>query len=184
MFLKGEGDRAGAEEEDGEEDFDWQVEQEVCEETPQEEPGATQPYGFGNRRCGVFARLQVRLSPPSLPPSGIPAAELPGLSFAGGTERRDGREEPGANDGGGAEEGPAGGGSLGLLRGSLPVSRAGRRVPSAGADGPPLRLRADLFEDEEIQGLLKFVPWWAKPRPSAGRPGDAGELKRSGGTER
>ncbi|KAM3621401.1 uncharacterized protein V6R79_010787 [Siganus canaliculatus] len=32
---------------------------------------------------------------------------------------------------------------------------------------------ADLFEDEEIQGLLKFRPWWAKLGPSAEQDGEA-----------
>lgn len=56
-------------EEDDEEEFDWQVEQEVYQETPEEELGAMQMYGFGNKRSGVFARLQVRLF---LPFSGFP----------------------------------------------------------------------------------------------------------------
>lgn len=36
--------------------------------------------------------------------------------------------------------------------------------------------RADLFEDNEIKGLLKFVPWWAKLSPSAEQGGEAGEF--------
>lgn len=43
-----------------EEDFDWQVEQEIYTEKSEEELRALQKYGFGNQRCGVFARLQVR----------------------------------------------------------------------------------------------------------------------------
>ncbi|XP_037303936.2 protein SHQ1 homolog isoform X2 [Pungitius pungitius] len=49
-------------EDDDEEDFDWQMEQEVYKETSEEELGALQKYGFGNQRCGVFARLQEELS--------------------------------------------------------------------------------------------------------------------------
>lgn len=32
-----------------------------------------------------------------------------------------------------------------------------------------------MFEDDEIKGLLEFVPWWAKLSPSAEQQGDAGE---------
>uniref|UniRef100_A0A665UGM8 Protein SHQ1 homolog n=1 Tax=Echeneis naucrates TaxID=173247 RepID=A0A665UGM8_ECHNA len=49
-------------EEDDEEDFDWQVEQEVYMESSEGELGAQQKYGFGNQRSGVFARLQDELS--------------------------------------------------------------------------------------------------------------------------
>lgn len=44
-----------------EEEFDWQVEQEVYKESSEEELKAMQTYGFGNLRSDVFARLQVRL---------------------------------------------------------------------------------------------------------------------------
>ena len=37
--------------------------------------------------------------------------------------------------------------------------------------------RADLFEDEEIKGLLKFRPWWAKLSPSTEQEGEAGQFK-------
>lgn len=33
----------------------------MYKESSEEELGALQKYGFGNQRCGVFARLQVRL---------------------------------------------------------------------------------------------------------------------------
>lgn len=36
---------------------------------------------------------------------------------------------------------------------------------------------ADLFEDEEIQGLLKFRPWWSDLCPDSIRQGEAGELE-------
>lgn len=49
---------------DDEEEFDWQVEQEVYKEVSEEELRAMQMYGFGNKRSGVFARLQVRLNRP------------------------------------------------------------------------------------------------------------------------
>lgn len=32
-----------------------------------------------------------------------------------------------------------------------------------------------MFEDDEIKGLLKFVPWWAELSPSAEQQGGAGE---------
>lgn len=35
--------------------------------------------------------------------------------------------------------------------------------------------RADLFEDEEIKGLLKFQPWWARLKPSDEQEGGAGK---------
>lgn len=47
-------------EEEDEEEFDWQIEQEVYTESSEEERRALQKYGFGNQRSGVFARLQVR----------------------------------------------------------------------------------------------------------------------------
>lgn len=37
--------------------------------------------------------------------------------------------------------------------------------------------RADLFEDEEIKGLLKFEPWWAALKPSGDQEGGAGESR-------
>lgn len=50
---------AGNAEEEDEEEFDWQVEQEVYTERSEEELSVLHKYGFGNRRSGVFARLQV-----------------------------------------------------------------------------------------------------------------------------
>lgn len=40
------------------------MEQEVYQETSEEELRSMQMYGFGNKRSGVFARLQVRLQRP------------------------------------------------------------------------------------------------------------------------
>ncbi|XP_041836037.1 protein SHQ1 homolog isoform X2 [Melanotaenia boesemani] len=51
----------GDDEEEDEEDFDWQVEQEVYMERSEEHMRALQKYGFGNQRSGVFARLQEEL---------------------------------------------------------------------------------------------------------------------------
>lgn len=48
------------EEEDDEEEFDWQVEQEVYVDTSEEQLNELQKYGFGSQRSGVFTRLQVR----------------------------------------------------------------------------------------------------------------------------
>ncbi|XP_061641105.1 protein SHQ1 homolog isoform X3 [Phyllopteryx taeniolatus] len=50
------------EEAQDEEDFDWQVEQEVYVERSEEGLSDLQKYGFGNQRYGVFARLQEELS--------------------------------------------------------------------------------------------------------------------------
>uniref|UniRef100_A0A671SIJ8 Protein SHQ1 homolog n=1 Tax=Sinocyclocheilus anshuiensis TaxID=1608454 RepID=A0A671SIJ8_9TELE len=53
----------GCEEEDEEEEFDWQIEQEVYTETPAETLKEYHNYGFGNLRSGVFfARLQEELN--------------------------------------------------------------------------------------------------------------------------
>ncbi|XP_077430190.1 protein SHQ1 homolog [Vanacampus margaritifer] len=52
----------GNDEAEDEEDFDWQVEQEVYVERSEEELSGMQKYGFGNKRSGVFARLQEELS--------------------------------------------------------------------------------------------------------------------------
>uniref|UniRef100_H3CPH7 Protein SHQ1 homolog n=1 Tax=Tetraodon nigroviridis TaxID=99883 RepID=H3CPH7_TETNG len=113
----GDGERTGDAEEDDEEEFDWQVEQEVYQETPEEELGAMQMYGFGNKRSGVFARLQEELSD-------VTDVKNPEQTTA--AERRKARLEA-----------------------------------EASAFSPDHYL-ADLFEDDEIKGLLKFVPWWAK----------------------
>lgn len=45
------------------------MEQEVYQETSEEQLRSMQMYGFGSKRSGVFARLQVRLQRPpvSLP---------------------------------------------------------------------------------------------------------------------
>ncbi|XP_049589724.1 protein SHQ1 homolog [Syngnathus scovelli] len=53
---------AGHAEAEDEEEFDWQVEQEVYVERSEEELSGLQKYGFGNKRAGVFARLQEELS--------------------------------------------------------------------------------------------------------------------------
>lgn len=49
------------ERDDGEEDFDWQVEQQpFCgDEEDGERLGGNVTYGFANRRSGVFKRLRV-----------------------------------------------------------------------------------------------------------------------------
>nr|XP_057939108.1 protein SHQ1 homolog [Doryrhamphus excisus]XP_057939119.1 protein SHQ1 homolog [Doryrhamphus excisus]XP_057939129.1 protein SHQ1 homolog [Doryrhamphus excisus] len=52
----------GTNEGEDEEDFDWQIEQEVYVEGSEEELRGLQKYGFGNQRSGVFARLQEELS--------------------------------------------------------------------------------------------------------------------------
>lgn len=60
FIFKGCDESAADEEDEGEEEeFDWQVEQQVYQENSEEELKAMQTYGFGNLRSGVFARLQV-----------------------------------------------------------------------------------------------------------------------------
>ncbi|KAM6947165.1 protein SHQ1 homolog isoform 2-T2 [Lycodopsis pacificus] len=121
LSAGGEGAGDDDDEDEDEEDFDWQVEQEVYKESSEEELGALQKYGFGNQRCGVFARLQEELSDVTdvKNPEGTTAAER----------------------------------------------RQGRLHAEASAFSPDHYL-ADLFEDAEIKGLLKFRPWWEKPSPS------------------
>ncbi|XP_040015546.1 protein SHQ1 homolog isoform X4 [Xiphias gladius] len=113
--------------EEEDEDFDWQVEQEVYMESSEEELRALQKYGFGNQRSGVFARLQEELS------DVIDIKNPEGMAAA---ERRQGRLEA-----------------------------------EASAFSPDHYL-ADLFEDDEIKGLLKFKPWWTKLSPSTEQEGE------------
>ncbi|XP_040015547.1 protein SHQ1 homolog isoform X5 [Xiphias gladius] len=116
--------------EEEDEDFDWQVEQEVYMESSEEELRALQKYGFGNQRSGVFARLQEELS------DVIDIKNPEGMAAA---ERRQGRLEA-----------------------------------EASAFSPDHYL-ADLFEDDEIKGLLKFKPWWTKLSPSTEQEGEVGK---------
>ncbi|XP_041812476.1 protein SHQ1 homolog [Chelmon rostratus] len=118
----------GDEEDEDEEEFDWQVEQEVYKESSEEELRALQTYGFGSQRSGVFARLQEELSDVTdvKNPDGTTAAQR----------------------------------------------RQARLEAEASAFSPDHYL-ADLFEDDEVQGLLKFRPWWAKLSPSAEQEGEA-----------
>ncbi|XP_030584436.1 protein SHQ1 homolog isoform X2 [Archocentrus centrarchus] len=120
--------RAGDNEDEDEEDFDWQVEQEIFTEKSEEELRALQKYGFGNQRSGVFARLQEELS------AVIDIKNPEGTSAA---ERRQARLEAEA---------------------------------SAFSSDHYL---ADLFEDDEIKGLLKFRPWWTKLSPSTEQEGES-----------
>lgn len=115
-------------EEEDEEEFDWQVEQEVYKESSEEELRALQKYGFGNQRSGVFARLQEELGDviDNGNPDGTTAAER----------------------------------------------RQARLEAEASAFSPDHYL-ADLFEDDEIKGLLKFTPWWTKLSPSTEQEGEA-----------
>uniref|UniRef100_A0A3Q3WWP4 Protein SHQ1 homolog n=1 Tax=Mola mola TaxID=94237 RepID=A0A3Q3WWP4_MOLML len=111
-----------------EEEFDWQVEQEVYKESSEEELKAMQTYGFGNLRSDVFARLQEELSDVTdvKNPEGMTAAE-----------------------------------------------RRRARLDTEGSAFSPDHYLADLFENDEVKGLLKFVPWWAKLSPSAEQEGEA-----------
>ncbi|KAM7006588.1 LOW QUALITY PROTEIN: protein SHQ1 homolog [Tautogolabrus adspersus] len=49
---------SGNDEDEDEEEFDWNFEQEMFQESSEEK----QKYGFGNKRSGVFARLQEEIS--------------------------------------------------------------------------------------------------------------------------
>ena len=69
----------GNDEGEDEEEYDWQVEQEVYTESSEAELASLQKYGFGNQRAGVFARLQVstgcRGAVAALP-RGVPGSRL------------------------------------------------------------------------------------------------------------
>lgn len=94
------------------------MEQEVYKETSEEELRAMQLYGFGNKRSGVFARLQVRLqSHRRMMMTTVRGRQTTLLmAVTGGTERCDRCQEPRANHGSREEEGPAAGRSFRLLR--------------------------------------------------------------------
>ncbi|XP_017282459.1 protein SHQ1 homolog [Kryptolebias marmoratus] len=117
---------AGDDEEEDDEDFDWQVEQEVYAERSEEELSVLQKYGFGNQRSGVFARLQEELGDviDIKNPEGTSAAE-----------------------------------------------RHRARLEAEASAFSPDHYLADLFEDDEINRLLKFRPWWAKLRASTEEEG-------------
>lgn len=96
----------------------------------------------------------------------------------GGAERRHRRQEPGRYDGGREEACQAGSRECRFFFRPLPVSAARSRAqrpsrPDLTAVVCPRR--ADLFEDEEIKGLLKFQPWWTTLKPSGEQEGGAGE---------
>ncbi|XP_070758501.1 protein SHQ1 homolog [Enoplosus armatus] len=126
--VSAEGYSESAGEDEDEEEFDWQVEQEVYKESSEEELRALQKYGFGNQRSGVFARLQEELSDVTdvKDPEGTTAAER----------------------------------------------RRARLDAEASAFSPDHYL-ADLFEDDEIKGLLKLRSWWEKLSPSTEQEGEA-----------
>uniref|UniRef100_A0A8C7LMW5 Protein SHQ1 homolog n=1 Tax=Oncorhynchus kisutch TaxID=8019 RepID=A0A8C7LMW5_ONCKI len=116
------------EEEDDEEEFDWQVEQEVYMDTSEEQLKELQKYGFGSQRSGVFTRLQEELSD---------VIDIQNPDRTTGSERRR------------------------------------KRLDAETSIFCPDHYLADLFEDEEIQGLLKFLPWWSDLCPDSIRQGEA-----------
>ncbi|XP_037535069.1 protein SHQ1 homolog [Nematolebias whitei] len=118
-------------EEEDEEEFDWQVEQEVYTERSEEELSVLHKYGFGNRRSGVFARLQEELSD---------VIDLKNPEGTSAAERRRARLEA-----------------------------------EASAFSPDHYL-ADLYEDDEINRLLKFRPWWTKLSASTEEEEECGEF--------
>lgn len=52
------GNAEGEQEED--EEFDWEIEQTLYEESREDHLCSSCGYGFGNQKSGVFRRLQVR----------------------------------------------------------------------------------------------------------------------------
>ena len=71
--AEGPGDDEG----EDEEEYDWQVEQEVYTESSEAELAELQKYGFGNQRAGVFARLQVSARPGGAGGAGCSAKRSP-----------------------------------------------------------------------------------------------------------
>lgn len=112
--------------EEEEEEFDWQIEQLVYQEPPEEQLAQMHTYGFGNQRAGVFTRLQEEL-----------------------TDVID----------------------LKNPEGSTAVERRQARVDAETLAFSSDHYLADLFEDNEIKGLLKYKPWWTELRCSS----DGGE---------
>ncbi|KAK7916359.1 hypothetical protein WMY93_012120 [Mugilogobius chulae] len=119
---------AGAEgEEEEDEEFDWQIEQQVYQETPEEQLRQMHKYGFGNQRTGVFHKLQEELAD---------VIDVMNPESTTAADRRCARQE--------AE--------------TLAFS--------------PDHYLADLFEDDEIKGLLNYKPWWTKcPSDQEGQAG-------------
>uniref|UniRef100_A0A8C6SN12 Protein SHQ1 homolog n=1 Tax=Neogobius melanostomus TaxID=47308 RepID=A0A8C6SN12_9GOBI len=105
-----------------EEEFDWQIEQQVYQETSEEQLEQMHTYGFGNQRAGVFTRLQEELTDviDIKNPEGTTAAE-----------------------------------------------RRQARVAAEMLAFSPDHFLADLFENDEIKGLLKYKPWWTKLKCSS-----------------
>ncbi|XP_072308002.1 protein SHQ1 homolog [Eucyclogobius newberryi] len=128
------GAEGGDEEEeadDDEEEFDWQIEQQVYQETPEEQLTQMHRYGFGNQRTGVFARLKEELTD---------VIDIKNPESTAAAERRCARRE--------AE--------------TLAFS--------------PDHYLADLFEGDEVNGLLNYKPWWTKLKCSVDQEGEAGVL--------
>nr|XP_046240727.1 protein SHQ1 homolog [Scatophagus argus] len=57
--------------------------------------------------------------------------------------------------------------------GTSAAERRQARLDAEASAFSPDHYLADLFEDEEIKGLLRFTPWWAKLSPSAEQEGEA-----------
>lgn len=57
--------------------------------------------------------------------------------------------------------------------GTTTAERRQARLEAEASAFSPDHYLADLFEDEEIKGLLKYRPWWTKLKPSSGQEGEA-----------
>uniref|UniRef100_A0A8C5KY03 Protein SHQ1 homolog n=1 Tax=Jaculus jaculus TaxID=51337 RepID=A0A8C5KY03_JACJA len=101
--------------EDGDEEFDWEIEQTPYEELSEDALNSHCHYGFGNLRSGVVQRLQDELSEviDIKNPDSTPAAE-----------------------------------------------RRQRRLAAELAKFDPDHYLADFFEDEAVEQILKYTPWW------------------------
>ncbi|XP_022600978.1 protein SHQ1 homolog isoform X1 [Seriola dumerili] len=57
--------------------------------------------------------------------------------------------------------------------GTTAAERRQARLEAEAASFSPDHYLADLFEDDEVKGLLKFRPWWTKLSPSTEQEGEA-----------
>ncbi|XP_025053771.1 protein SHQ1 homolog isoform X2 [Alligator sinensis] len=120
-----------ADEEEEEEEFDWEIEQTPYQETVESTLHLQCSYGFGNLKSGVFQRLQV--SDFSL--KGLDDYEVSKDELSDVIDLKD--------------------------PDSTPVKeRRQKRLAAEAAKFDPDHYLADFFEDEAIQLVLKYKPWW------------------------
>ncbi|XP_071349880.1 protein SHQ1 homolog isoform X2 [Trachinotus anak] len=65
---------------------------------------------------------------------------------------------------------------IGNPEGTTAAERRQARLEAEASAFSPDHYLADLFEDDEVKGLLKFRPWWTKLSPSTEQEGEAAVL--------